>query len=108
MGQKFDKKKLAHLEEGEVAHVVDDFGATCTKTEDLNIEEKVCKSNNTNWSITFEQFLASILTEPALVEHFSEKTNLQASRLFVSRKFPLQVNWGKVILSLGFDKSTKS
>jgi len=77
VGQKFGKKKLAHLEEGEVAHVVDDFGATCTKTEDLNIEEKVCKSNNTNWSITFEQFLASILTEPALVEHFSEKTNLQ-------------------------------
>ena len=80
MGQKFDKKKLAHLEEGEVAHVVDDFGATFTKTEDLNIEEKVCKSNNTSWSITFEQFLASILTEPALVEHFSDKTNLQASQ----------------------------
>ena len=79
-GQILDKKKTAHLEEGKVVHEVYDFGGTSTKAEHLNIEENVCKSYNTIWSITFEQFLTSILTEPALVEYFSHKTNLQASQ----------------------------
>ena len=79
-GQILDKKKLAHLEEGKVVHEVNDFGDTSIKAEHLNIEEDVSWAHNTNWSITFEQFLASIFTEPALVEYFSHKTNLQASQ----------------------------
>jgi len=31
------------------------------------------------WSITFEQFYASILTEPSLVDNFSQKTDIEAS-----------------------------
>ena len=30
-----------------------------------------------NWSITFEQFFASVLTEPLLVEYFEEETNIE-------------------------------
>ena len=29
------------------------------------------------WSITFEQFYASILTEPSLVDNFSQKTDIE-------------------------------
>jgi len=31
------------------------------------------------WSITFEQFYASILTEPSLVDNFSQRTDIEAS-----------------------------
>jgi len=31
------------------------------------------------WSITFEQFYASILTEPSLVDNFSQKSDIEAS-----------------------------
>jgi hypothetical protein len=30
-----------------------------------------------HWAITFEQFLASVLTEPLLVEYFEEETNIE-------------------------------
>ena len=29
------------------------------------------------WSITFEQFYASILTEPSLVDNFSQRTDIE-------------------------------
>lgn len=32
---------------------------------------------NLSWFITFEQFLASVLTEPLLVEYFEEQTNIE-------------------------------
>ena len=67
-----------NLEE-EVGKDVD--GTVDTKFEEFENEEKVANSEpyDNNWSITFEQFLASILTEPALVDHFSEKVDLQVS-----------------------------
>jgi hypothetical protein len=68
-----------NLEE-EVGKDVDDVdGADEPKVEELQVEEKSAKPYDDNWSITFEQFLASILTEPALVDHFSEKVDLQVS-----------------------------
>jgi len=50
----------------------------------LNLGENTVKpdeNRNTdgwNWNISFEQFLASVLTEPALVDHFSAPTSIQA------------------------------
>merc|ERR1712025_1143893 len=76
VGQKFDKKKIVGTEE-EVAQVVDNVDGNDNQVQQVDIEEKVCKTHDNNWSITFEQFLASILTEPALVEHFSVKTDLK-------------------------------
>ena len=68
-----------NLEE-ELGKDVDDVDGTVdTKFEELQVEEKSAKPYDDNWSITFEQFLASILTEPALVDHFSEKVDLQVS-----------------------------
>ena len=68
-----------NLEE-EVGKDVDDVdGADEPKVEELQVEEKSANPYDSNWSITFEQFLASILTEPALVDHFSEKVDLQVS-----------------------------
>ena len=68
-----------NLEE-ELGKDVDDVDGTLDiKFEELQVEEKSAKPYDDNWSITFEQFLASILTEPALVDHFSEKVDLQVS-----------------------------
>jgi hypothetical protein len=79
VGQKFEKRKTLKLEE-EVGKVDDDVdGAVDTKFEELQVEEKSAKPYDNDWSITFEQFLASILTEPALVDHFSEKVDLKVS-----------------------------
>ena len=63
------------LEEGDQVD-----GSVADKDESIaGVDEKDHKTHDKNWSITFEQFLASILTEPALVDHFSEKIDLQAS-----------------------------
>jgi hypothetical protein len=75
VGQKFGKRIPAPAEvEEEVTQSVGDD----EQKVDLDVEEKLCKNKKIdgNWSITFEQFLASILTEPALVEHFSERSDL--------------------------------
>jgi len=76
VGQKFDKKKTLNLEEeaGEVDSV---DGAVDIRFEELQVDDKGAKLHDNNWSITFEQFLASILTEPALVDHFSQKVDLK-------------------------------
>ena len=76
VGQKFEKRKTLNLEEEEGKDVDDVDGAVDTKFEELQVDEKSAKPYDNDWSITFEQFLASILTEPALVDHFSEKVDL--------------------------------
>eukprot|EP00092_Neocalanus_flemingeri_P003122 GFUD01003339.1.p1 GENE.GFUD01003339.1~~GFUD01003339.1.p1 ORF type:complete len:1139 (+),score=353.99 GFUD01003339.1:87-3503(+) len=78
VGQKFEKRKSnLNLEEGETLEEGDQVDGT-----DENFTGRVerdPKSDSKDWSITFEQFLASILTEPVLVEHFSEKKELQVA-----------------------------
>ena len=76
VGQKFDKGKNVQNYDKEpgkdqVDGVVDESNEKASV-----IEEKEVKTEK-NWSITFEQFFASILTEQSLVDHFSEKTDLQ-------------------------------
>lgn len=41
-------------------------------------EERRGSALDADWSITFEQVLASLLTEPALVEYFERKMDIQA------------------------------
>ncbi|XP_037531590.1 TBC1 domain family member 9B [Nematolebias whitei] len=41
-------------------------------------DQRQGSSLDADWSITFEQVLASLLTEPALVEYFERKTDIQA------------------------------
>eukprot|EP00090_Calanus_glacialis_P045840 TRINITY_DN8748_c0_g1_i2.p1 TRINITY_DN8748_c0_g1~~TRINITY_DN8748_c0_g1_i2.p1 ORF type:complete len:615 (-),score=183.06 TRINITY_DN8748_c0_g1_i2:416-2260(-) len=77
VGQKFEKRKTYNLEEEGGTDVDDVDGTVDTQSEESKVEEKGEKPYDNNWSITFEQFLASILTEPALVDHFSEKVDLQ-------------------------------
>ena len=79
MGQKFEKRKTYNLEEEGGTDVDDVDGTVDTQSEESKVEEKGEKPYDNNWSITFEQFLASILTEPALVDHFSEKVDLKVS-----------------------------
>jgi len=69
VGQKFDKRKSFDKEFEETVEVGDQVDGSVAGKDD--------KSNEQNWTISFEQFLASILTEPALVEHFSDKIDLQ-------------------------------
>ena len=57
--------------------------------EDLEDDEQVGSKNGKmkedledageGWSITFEQFYASILTEPSLVDNFSRKTDIEVN-----------------------------
>jgi len=68
VGQKFDKKRSLDLVEPDESRSDD--------VDSSNVEE-VKDSDEHGWSISFEQFLASILTEPSLVDHFSVKTDLQ-------------------------------
>ena len=85
VGQKFDQKKSFNMEEEACKESDSDQvdGSVDEKDEHLLVEEKGHQSYDNNWIITFEQFLASILTEPALVDHFSEKIDLQVSIFFV-------------------------
>ena len=40
-------------------------------------ESKELKEGEEGWSITFEQFYASILTEPSLVDNFSQRFDVE-------------------------------
>ena len=72
VGQKFDKKRSLDLVEPDESRSDD--------VDSSNVEEDK-DSDEHGWSISFEQFLASILTEPSLVDHFSVKTDLQVPSL---------------------------
>jgi len=79
VGQKFDKRKSFNMEGGETLEEGDQVDGSVKDESIAGVDEKDHKTHDKNWSITFEQFLASILTEPALVDHFSEKIDLQVS-----------------------------
>uniref|UniRef100_A0A3Q3B5Z4 TBC1 domain family member 9B n=1 Tax=Kryptolebias marmoratus TaxID=37003 RepID=A0A3Q3B5Z4_KRYMA len=44
----------------------------------IGCEQRQGSTLDADWSITFEQVLASLLTEPALVSYFEKKTDIQA------------------------------
>ena len=88
VGQQFSGKNLASpgSEKGELLGGEEVASKKNDKRGDL--EEEDSKKNGKwgnleeeegGWSITFEQFYASILTEPSLVDNFSQRTDIEAS-----------------------------
>ena len=56
---------------------IGEVGSKIDKQLKLGDGDSGDNNNENEWKITFEQFLASILTETALVEHLSQKVNLE-------------------------------
>jgi len=97
VGQKFDKRRLSEPVMENTLKTSNDDGLEDDKKletpkeidqpetqESANREpesdtNKSDSNDSGEWSITFEQFLASILTEASLVEYFSKKTSIQAA-----------------------------
>eukprot|EP00092_Neocalanus_flemingeri_P012003 GFUD01012940.1.p1 GENE.GFUD01012940.1~~GFUD01012940.1.p1 ORF type:complete len:1138 (+),score=342.79 GFUD01012940.1:127-3540(+) len=75
VGQKFGKMKSSFVEDEETL----EGGDQVDVSEDEKTDNKAPKSDDKEWSITYEQFLASMLTESALVDHFSERLDLQVA-----------------------------
>ena len=78
VGQRFGKKG----EEGEVTNEVGDDCRGETRevketTKEVQKTKKNTKEFDENWSISFEQFYASILTEASLVDEFSKRTDIE-------------------------------
>ena len=58
--------------------VLEDCGENCgaNKTDDQSINSRSSGAVDPKWSISFEQFLASMLTEPYLVHYFDETVDV--------------------------------
>jgi len=80
VGQRFSAKKFEDVEH--VPGLDSSQGAEQVENEaegagSSRRESKELKEGEEGWSITFEQFYASILTEPSLVDNFSERFDVE-------------------------------
>ena len=84
VGQRFEKKKSLDIEDGNL-NSVDDVDGVDNPLVNIHDTEEKPSDAFCGWSISFEQFLASILTEQSLVDHFSNKVNLQVFFVFATK-----------------------
>ncbi len=68
--------ELAEDASGEAATVKESGAASSPATSSEAVDENK-NSAGAVWNISFEQFLASILTESVLVDHFSKGVDIQ-------------------------------
>ena len=83
VGQRFSAKKAEDVEHvpgldssqgaEQVENGADGAGSSRRESKEL-------KEGEEGWSITFEQFYASILTEPSLVDNFSQRFDVEVGR----------------------------
>ena len=74
VGQQFSGKNPASTERAELPPSLQDVVQLGGGDE-----ESASKNEGEGWSITFEQFYASILTEPSLVDNFSQRTDIEVN-----------------------------
>ena len=74
VGQQFSGKNPASTERAELPPSLQDVVQLGGGDE-----EGASKNEGEGWSITFEQFYASILTEPSLVDNFSQRTDIEVN-----------------------------
>ena len=86
VGQRFSAKNPSKSENVELVPGLDSLqGAEqvengAERADCSRRESKELKEGEEGWSITFEQFYASILTEPSLVDNFSERLDVEVGR----------------------------
>ena len=88
VGQRFSAKTPSKSENVELVPGLDSLGLQGAEQVENGAERADCsrreskelKEGEEGWSITFEQFYASILTEPSLVDNFSQKFDVEVGR----------------------------